>query len=230
MNNDLAQKAISFALKGDWENAINCNKEIITNSPDDVDALNRLARAYAESGSTSKALEYTKKVLTIDPFNSIAVKCKDKWKNIKNAKPIATSNSIQQSFIEEPGKTKIVSLINLGDANVLARLDSGDEVFLNFSAHRVSLLTEDGKHIGRLPDDLASRLKELTKYGNEYQVHVKHADAKEVRVFIRETKRSTQLKDVPSFSTEKIEYISFTPPELVHTKDDIVKEVVVDEE
>jgi hypothetical protein len=39
-----------------------------------------------------------------------------------------------------------------------------------------------------------------------------------------------KLADIPSFSSEKIEYISFTPPELVHNKEDFVSQLLPDEE
>ena len=40
-------------------------------------------------------------------------------------------------------------------------------------------------------------------------------------MFIREVTRSSKLSDLTSFPAEKIEYISFTPPELVHRKEEI---------
>ena len=119
------------------------------------------------------------------------------------------------------GKTKIVSLIHLGDARHIAKLDSGDTVKLNPLSHRVSILSQDGKYIGRLADDLSARLKQLMSFGNEYQAYIKSSNAQEVKIFIRESKRSKKLTDIPSFSTEKIDYISFTPPELVRKKDSI---------
>ncbi len=115
----------------------------------------------------------------------------------------------------------MVKLLHPCDAKVLARLDAGDEVIINTHAHRVTVTTLNGTYIGKLPDDLSVHLRKLIKYGNEYKVLVKSTDACSVKIFIRETKRSKKLADIPSFSTEKIEYISFTPPELVHKKDQI---------
>jgi len=66
MDSDLAQEAINAALNEDWKKAILINTSIIKIEPTDVDALNRLARAYAETGNTVKAKIITKKVLKID--------------------------------------------------------------------------------------------------------------------------------------------------------------------
>ncbi len=230
MNTDLAQKAINAALSGKWQEAIELNKTLLSENENDVDCLNRLARAYAETGDVKKAIEASSSVLTIDPFNSIAQKAVGKWKSMKDGDSAGNHTSSNHSFIEEPGKTKIISLIHLGDTNLLCKLDSGDEMTLNLSAHRATVCTHDNKYVGRLPDDLSSRIRELSKHGNEYKLYIKSVDTKEVKVFIRETKRAKKLADIPSFTSEKIEYISFTPPELIHDKDDIVQTVETDEE
>ena len=110
-------------------------------------------------------------------------------------------------------------LINLGDKGVIAKLDAGDDVKLNAHGHKISICTKDSKYLGRIPDDISARMKTLISRGYEYGVWVKSVDKAEVKVFIRELKRSSSSSDVPSFSTEKIDYISFTPPELVHKKE-----------
>ncbi len=226
---DLAQKAVSAALSGKWEEAIKVNSEILKNDSKNLDALNRLAKAYAELGKIKKAKDVSQKVLKIDPFNPIATKCLAKWKaGGVNEGGRCSLCSKAEAFLEEPGKTKIVSLLHLGDASIIAKLGSGDEVkFMPFS-HRISVTTFDGKYIGRLPDDLSARLRTLLKCGNEYQVLIKSTNPQEVKIFIRELKRSPRFKDVPSFAAEKVEYISFTPPELVSKKDDL--QVAIEEE
>lgn len=213
----LAQKAISLALSGDWEEAVNVNLQILAENPKDIDALNRLARAYAELGKVGKAKETAEKVLEIEPFNSIAKKCLDKWKAAGSvAKNGSTPPTPPEAFLEESGKTKLITLVNPGDSKVIAALDSGEEVKISSYSHKVSVVTKDDKYIGRLPDDIAARLRNLIKAGTKYQVLVKSIKPKEVTVFIRETEKGEGAPDIASFPTEKIEYVSFTPPELVH--------------
>lgn len=230
MDSDLAQEAISQALSGNWDQAVKINKFILTQEPNDIDALNRLARAYAELGNLDKAKKTCQKVLKIDPFNSIATKAQIKWKELKKGDTYTSRPVSPVVFLEEPGKTKIVSLLHLGSSKILAKLDSGDEVQLSTHSHRVCVMGDDGKYIGKLPDDLSAKLRKLIKMGNEYQVFIKSIDKNDTKVFIRETKRSKKLSDVPSFQTEKFDYIPFTPPELVHKKEEIVREIEVDEE
>jgi len=139
-----------------------------------------------------------------------------RWRSgrvLRKGEKAGPSKFSARAFLEEPGKTKIVSLLHLGDSKkVLANLDSGDEVVFKLGNHRISVCTLNKKYIGRLPDDLSVSLIKLIKRGNEYQVFVKSSKPQEIKVFIRETKRVKELENIPSFSSEKINYISFTPP------------------
>lgn len=219
MDTELAQKAIDEALKGNWKDAIKANLQILKTNPKDIDALNRLARAYSEIGECDKARKTAEKVIKIDCFNPIATKALSKWKvatKEKSENIVATP----EAFLEEPGKTKQVSLIHLGDVKLLAKLDAGDRVKIVTHAHRVSVLAASDKYIGRLSDDLAARLRKLIKLGNQYEVFIKSIDPNDVKVFIRETYRAHGLETIPSFPLEKIDYVSFTPPELVRKNED----------
>jgi tetratricopeptide (TPR) repeat protein len=225
MNIDLSRKAVSAALSGDWDNAVTLNKKILSESPNDTDALNRLARAYAETGNINRAKTTAKKVTNIDPFNKIAFKSLEKWKGLKKGGKFSTKTSKAQTFLEEPGKTKIVNLINLSRKDTISELDCGDELVLGSHGHKICISTEDGRYVGRLPDDLSARLKKLIKLGNTYLAVVKNSDKSTVKVFLKEIERAEELKDIPSFSTEKIDYISFTSPELLHGKKPSISEV-----
>lgn len=217
MTINLAQSAVSYALKGNWDKAIIINQKILQEDQADVDALNRLAKAYVELGKITKARSCAKKVLRIDPFNTIATKSVNKWKNYKatsskNSNSDSAGPSSAQVFLEEPGRTKIISLLHLGNPKVIANVDAGDCVKLSTNSHRVSICSSNGSYIGRLSDDLSAHLKKLISLGNEYSVFIKSVEPKNVRVFIRETKRSKKLSNINSFSSEKIDYVSFTPP------------------
>ena len=204
MNHDLAQKSISLALVGNWKEAIKVNKEILEENPSDTETLNRLAKAYFENGNSAKAKSLCQKIIKLDPINSIALKNLAKWKGIKEKCPSEIKPSNTASFIEESGKTKLVLLLNLGDAKVIGNLNTCDEVKLAAHTHRVSLTTADGKYIGRLPDDLALRLRRLISLGNIYQAFIKSIDQKGVKVFIREIQKSKKTENTPSFPVEKI--------------------------
>ncbi len=213
----LAQKAISLALAGNWKEAIEINLQILKDNSEDVDALNRLAKAYSETGALEKAKDTARKVIKLDPVNAIAKKCLEKWSVLDGPTDIHPNHIVSSdAFLEEPGKTKLIQLMNVGDTKVFSSLDPGEEVKISSYSHKVSITTKDNKYIGRVPDDIAARLRNLIKSGVKYQILIKSVQAKDITVFIRETHRNEDSLDIPSFPTEKIEYVSFTPPELVH--------------
>lgn len=219
MDDSLARSAIQAALHGDWSRAEEINNEILTKDPENKDALNRLGKALFELGRVSQAKATYKKVLKIDSYDTIAQKALTRLSKAKppkqNNKQVTTVYS--SSFLEEPGKTKTVSLIHLGSKSVINNLDIADTVVLTPHMHRVSAQTPEGKFIGRLPDDISRRLIKLIRSGNEYEAFVRSVNNEGVRIFIRETKRSSTLGDLPSFPmAEKQNYIAFTSPDLIH--------------
>jgi tetratricopeptide (TPR) repeat protein len=210
MDLDLAQKAILEALQGNWQNALEVNLDLLQQDPTDVDALNRAARAYMELGEVEKAKGYAQKVLEIDPLNKIATKSLKKWHDLKinekteNHKVVISGST----FLEESGKTKIVSLINIGDREIIAKLNCAEKVILVPHSHSVSVMSQDSKYIGKLPDDLAIRLISFIRSGNEYQAYIKCSATQSVKLFIRETKRAEKLKNLPSFPKQEFALIS----------------------
>lgn len=192
MHDSLAQNAINFALANKWKDAINANLEILESDKEDLEALNRLAHAYFADGNVKKAKAKSQEVLKIDPNNSIALKSLAKFNQGANRFSALAANL----FIEEPGKTKLTALINLGSEKICSCLNTGDEVLLSPHAHKVSVVTAKGDYVGKLTDDLSARLRIHLKNGTKYKVLVKSAGKSHVKVFIK--------GDVVSFARESL--------------------------
>ncbi len=210
----LAQRAIDAALLNQWQEAVKLNQKIIKKDPKNVPALNRLTKAFLELGKKKDGRATIKKVLSIDKFNPIALKNLNKI-GVSTAKKGFLGPSDPDLFIEEPGKTKTISLINLADKAVINKLAIGEEVKLVPRQRRISLLTQTDVYIGKLPDDSSQRLISLIKGGNKYQAFIR-STSDGVKVFLRETFRSKKFANFPSFVSQESEYQSFTPPDLVH--------------
>lgn len=209
MDINLADQAISAALKCDWNLAIEINKTILAEDPNDVDALNRIARAYYESGDTKRAKKESLKALEVEPTNKIAQKAVEKYSKSKSGLVGSSDQNIDASdYIEETGTTKQVSLINKCSTDTISTLDSGDEVLLSTHAHRVTITTLKNKYIGKLPDDLSARLRTLTKNGYKYKVIIKSADSECIKVLIKEIERGKGFENKQSFPRESSESIS----------------------
>src|SRR3712207_8613464 len=66
------QRAQQFATQGEWEEAIELNNQILAATPNDVQALNRLGKAYAEQSRYDEAYATYSRALELDPANQIA--------------------------------------------------------------------------------------------------------------------------------------------------------------
>ncbi len=221
MNQNLAQQAINKALLGQWEDAKDTNLLIIKQNPHDIDALNRLSKAYFELGNIKAAKTTINKILSIDPYNPIAARYFEKWKGLKKIDKNTSKQLPPDMFLEEPGKTKIIHLIHPCEKPILAKINCGDIVFGNIKSHRISVVSDSGKYIGKLPDDISIKIKKLIKLGYKYIFAIKSVDNNDVKVFIRETYRPEKYTLKSSFSSDKIDYIPYASPELVHEKVDM---------
>lgn len=213
----LTQTAIGAALAQEWHQAVKINKKILSGQKDNVEALNRLARAHACLGETPRAAKIYKKVLEIDPYNIIALKNIEKLSKT-NGMDMETNSSprgeagltahvnLSQVFLCEPGKTKLVNLLNLAPPTILATLNCGDQVKINPKNHGITVTNDSGTYLGAFPDDLAHRLLSLISGGNQYEAYVKSAGLKLLTIFIRETERSQKFANQPSFQAQNSNY------------------------
>ena len=192
----LKSQAIQTALVGDWDNAITINQLILQEEPNDIDTLNRLAFAFLSLGQAKDAKDLYEKVLSLDMKNPIALR-NIKRLNEKNTKKLhVTLNNL---FIEEPGKTKVIELINVADKKIIAYLRSGEKLDLRIKRNKIFAYDLENQFIGMLPDDLCQRLIKFITAGNEYEAYVRTVDNNKICVFMRETKRIKKFRDQPSF-------------------------------
>lgn len=201
----LKAQAIQTALMGNWNNAIALNQLLLEENPDDIDTLNRLAFAYASLGDIKKARDVYQKVLTLDMQNPIAMR---NLKRLTNGSIVKVHNGLStiqttNLFIEEPGKTKVVELINVADKKVLSPLRSGELLTLSVKRMKIFVLDMQKQYIGMLPDDIGKRLIEFINGGNTYEAYIKTAENNKVIIFVRETKRVKRFQYQSSFTTSE---------------------------
>lgn len=204
---EIAQQAINEALSGNWQKAYELNGLILKSSPQDVDAMVRSAKALMELGELTKAKKILESALKIDRFNNIAARLLLKIKSVKNGGEVVHNKTSFEKFIEEPGKTKLTELTNLGDPNILIQVDPGDEVKLTSHGKTISVNTINDKHLGRLPESLGFKIKKLISQGFEFKALIKSATPESVRVFIREISKPTGFATFITFPAEREEII-----------------------
>jgi hypothetical protein len=198
----LKDKAIQAMLLGDWKNAASLNEDLIKEDPKDIDALNRLAYVFTILGKINDARSTYKKVLKIDVLNQIAIRNIKKLTEMEPkqiVKSLSFIKGVSNMFLEETGKTKIISLINTAQPKIIALLTTGQPVVIAIKRSKIFVQDQRAQYLGVLPDDIGKRLIKLIKGGNTYSACVKSATAHNVCVFIKETKRISKYKNQPSF-------------------------------
>jgi len=206
MNNDsthdLQQEAIKASVSQNWELAISCNEKILETLSDDIPTLNRLGVAYSMTGQNKKSHDCFDKVLEIDPHNPIA---KNNLTRLKTNKDSGLANPYLQtvSFIEEPGKSKVLPLVSQGEPKIFSTLNVGEPVELSTAKHKVKISSSSNAFIGYLPDNVSHRLLELIEAGYKYKVILKSTNPKSPSVFIQETHASKKMKGAPSFPLDE---------------------------
>jgi len=204
MSQNLEDQAIKAAINQNWGKAVEINKKIVKENKNNITALNRLAHAYCQTGETKKASETYKQVLEIDAFNPIASKNLKRVNKAKKFKPNnakATNNFYNSGnmFLEEPGKTKLVSLVRLAQPSILAQINPAQPVLLDPKKRTVSIIAEDKTYLGTIPEDLSLRLIKFIKGGNQYQAFIKNVDHQKLEIFIKEVARGKKFINNPSF-------------------------------
>ncbi len=184
-----SQKAITLAMQGRWQEAITVNKLILESFPEDVEAYNRLGRAYMELGEYASARDAYQQALAIDQFNTIAKKNLDRLANLgesaANSK-VDQHHAEPQIFIEEIGKSGVVNLNGPAPKEILAKMAAGDMVSLKIDHNNLVVENSAGEYIGLVEPRHAQRLIKLMQGGNKYTAAVISSTDDKVTVIIRE--------------------------------------------
>lgn len=198
-----SEKAIQLAMQNRWEEAVEINRQILKDFPNDVDTYNRLGKALLELGRYTEAKEAYEQAHRLDPSSTIAQKNIQRLtKLIEEQAPAPPTTPLDpRLFIEESGRTVVTALVDLGPPEVLAKLTAGDHLTLDVQDKTVRVLDQTGGLVGLIEPKLAQRLLRLLEIGNRYSVAVTSVDDQAVKVILRETYRDPSMGNRPSFPT-----------------------------
>lgn len=206
MRRQLVERAIELAMRNSWEEAAEANRRLVESFEPDVEAWNRLGKAYGELGRISDARDAYTKTLSIEPANAIAQRNVQRLSLIKS-NGLALARDHHDSvdarfFIEETGKTIARSIFTSVSPESLANLSAGDRLNLNPRGELIVVTTASGVELGMLDGKLSGRLIELLAGGNQYAAAVVRVEGRYVRVMMRETYQAPQLTGRVSFPPE----------------------------
>jgi tetratricopeptide (TPR) repeat protein len=195
-----SKQAIALAMEGRWREAVAANQEIIASFPHDVDAYNRLGRAYIELGDYAQAKEAYQRAIEFDPYNVIAQKNLRRLPYLDEGGPEVDSDRAEpQQFIEETGKAGVVSLYRLAPPELLARMAAGNRVYLKRDGPGLSVTNARGDYLGQVEPRHAQRLVKMMEGGNRYDAAIVSAAEDRVLVIIREVYQDPSQTGLLSF-------------------------------
>jgi hypothetical protein len=194
-------QAIALAMQNRWDDAVSANQQILEQSPNDVDALNRLGRALTELGRYPQAREAYGRAVKIDSFNTIAQRNLARLASMGNdAVPAPSGLKVDaRFFIEEMGKTGVTTLTRTTGRKILAALTTGDQVYLKPQGRALFVQNARGESVGQIEPKLSQRLIDLMNGGNRYAAAVMAVDESHIRILIRETFQSSAQTGKVSF-------------------------------
>jgi tetratricopeptide repeat protein len=203
-----ADQAVSLALESRWEEAVVLNRQILENTPNDVDSWNRLGKALLELGRLRESRDSYQRSLELDPVNTIARRNLDRLANVKDdleGRREGVSKVAQDLFIEEMGKSG-TSILQGVAPEMLALLVAGDEVYLKPDGTVLNVENGSGELIGSVEPKLGLRLTNLIQGGNRYAAAVKSISDIGAEIIIKEVFRdpSQTRLSFPATSVEAV--------------------------
>lgn len=205
--------AVAYASQGNWVEAIAANQAMLKAAPHDVETLNRLAKAYYESGVSdnpedegngiAKARELYLRVLEISPSNAIAHRMLAMIEQTQNRVTKQRSFINMRQFVIETGKSTLTT-IHIDTPGALA-LVPGEIVYMRIvgktdsesesvddipeDANAIDVYDASNMFLGRIEPRLAARLIRLMRSRNRYQAAVwRFSDHHQhIEVIIQET-------------------------------------------
>lgn len=199
----LEQQAIDAAIHQNWNDAINLNKKIIAIDKKSLDSFLRLGFAYLQLQLIKEAKDAYTKALKIQSKNQVAIDNMERIAILEDKETVMVTqqkgNLDPSLFLEVSGKTRAVSLVNLGQKNHLAQLRVGQEVQLMLKKRKVEVRTMIGDYVGTLPDDLSKRLIFFLKAKSKYEAYIQESALTRIVIFIKEVKKGKAVAQHISF-------------------------------
>ncbi|MBI4304800.1 MAG: tetratricopeptide repeat protein [Chloroflexi bacterium] len=201
---DLAQRAVSHAKSGQWDDAVKANRALIALSPNDVEAHNRLGKALTELGRIIEAIAAFERARDLQPANQIAGRNLERLKQLESTpagqtRVVGAQKPMATSFMAARGSTVLTELRRPAPARTLAAISPGDILRLDVKNLDVRVTTIRCEYLGTLEPKVAHRVARLIAGGNRYDTTVASFTHQTINVLVREIYRSPKQANITSF-------------------------------
>ena len=200
-----SEAAVAYALAQDWPRAVEANRSALKLSPNNIEALNRLAKALLELRDHEQAREVVESALQIDPANVIARRNRDRLEHaeatVDAVSPEAAGGIVSTHLLmSETGKSALATLIDATDRTAVGHMSSGEALALRQEGNRLLVHSSRGEAVGRVHPRLAQRIVTLIEAGNRYEAaFLRDHPMEGVQVIICEVYQHPSLEGRPSF-------------------------------
>ena len=184
-----SKQAIDLVMQGRWREAVAVNKSLVESFPNDVDAHNRLGRAYMELGEYSLARASYQRTISLDPYNTIAQKNLNRLSHLGETvvSSVGGFHKVEpQQFIEEVGKAGVVNLYRLAPPQILAKTVAGGRVNLKIDGPNLIAENSHGEYLGQVEPKHGQRLIKLIEGGNQYTATIISSMEEAATIMVRE--------------------------------------------
>jgi tetratricopeptide (TPR) repeat protein len=202
----LGEVARQAAFEGNWEEAVELNHQIIDRFQKDAEAFNRLGRAHIALGKLDEAKEAYSKALRADPANLIARRNLQRLEILRGPGGRQTADVTRPgpmprttAFLEEVGKTWVDELVNPGDLQTLADVSPGEQLELSEEDGKLLVRRASGAKLGEVEPKTGSRVLDLMRSGNRYEIFALGLSGQTLRTILREIFRDSSVATVVSF-------------------------------
>lgn len=229
------QAALAYAKEGNWHAAIRINAQMlgyVVDSEDeqivfvhdafahvsasDVDVLNRLAKAFFESGDLDSAEGAYRLVLEKQEYNTIARRMLGVIERTRRAEPKTREFVDMRTYAVETGKSTLTTLHV--DSNIVISLVPGELLYLRApnqtagaavpdDATALDVYDANGVNVGRLEPRLAARIIRFMRLGNQYMAAVLRVSDRQdqIEIVIRESYHNPDNRHEVSFPGKLID-------------------------
>ena len=202
--------AVSAALTGNWNQAVDANRQAIMLFPQDVESHNRLGKALVELGRLGEAKAAYGAALALSPSNRVASRNLERLNRLSGNGGISIQRLSKNSrtgtmkrrpsfLIEDHGRATIAKLVRTGNIEYLNSVSAGEELTLLAVNGRAEIARRSGEYLGTLEPRLGSRLARLIRGGNQYEAIAASAGDSDFLVLLRETYRFPDQAHLRSF-------------------------------
>jgi tetratricopeptide (TPR) repeat protein len=210
------REAINYAMASQWQKAAEANQAILALFPNDVEAYNRLGKAYMELGQYQKARDAFSRALALSASNEIAKRNLARLDFLSPHKIVPKPRKEERRadprlFIEETGKTGVIELRDVADAKLLARMTPGDVVNLKMEQKELLVTTLDGQYLGKVDTGIGLRLMKLMQGGNRYAAAITSVTPRQLKVIIKEVYQHPSQIGRVSFPSSRASLEGWSP-------------------